>query len=208
MNEENIIKYLERHLKWINDEEGGEKADLREAYLREADLREADLREANLIGANLREANLIGANLSEADLSEADLREADLSEADLREADLSEADLREANLIGANLREANLREANLRGADLREADLRGADLRGANLNIFYGGEWIAFIDPRYIRIGCKFFTSEEWAGFSDEIISEMDSGALGYWKENKEIIMSISKKLQEKFPNKVNEKSS
>ena len=188
MNEENIIKYLERHLKWINDEEGGEKADLREAYLREADLREADLREANLIGANLREANLIWANL--------------------READLSEADLREANLIGANLREANLREANLRGADLREADLRGADLRGANLNIFYGGEWIAFIDPRYIRIGCKFFTSEEWAGFSDEIISEMDSGALGYWKENKEIIMSISKKLQEKFPNKVNEKSS
>ena len=89
---------LDLHLKWINNEEEGVRADLRWA----------DLRWANLQGDNLQEA---------------DLREADLREADLRGADLREANLREANLRGADLRVADLRGANLRWADLRGADL-------------------------------------------------------------------------------------
>ena len=99
---------LEKHLKWLKNEDGGERADLYGADLREADLYEADLREA-------------------------DLREADLYEADLRGADLRGANLREADLLGANLLGANLRGANLLGANLRGANLLGASLRGANL---------------------------------------------------------------------------
>ena len=108
MNETKLKEILEKHSKWLHDEEGGERANLCRADLREADLREADLRRADLFEANLREANL-------------------------RRADLRRADLREANLREANLREADLREANLCRADLCRADLRGADLRGANL---------------------------------------------------------------------------
>ena len=93
-----IKDIFKKHLAWLKDEDGGERADLS--------------------GANLRWADLRGANLREADLREADLRGANLRWADLREADLREADLREADLRGANLR----------GADLREADLREADL--------------------------------------------------------------------------------
>ena len=91
MDNEKLKEILERHRKWLNDEDGGERA-------------------------NLYEANLYGANLREADLREADLREADLYGANLREANLYGA-----NLYGANLREANLREANLYGANLCEA---------------------------------------------------------------------------------------
>jgi len=90
-------------------------------------------------------------------------------------------------------------------ADLSGANLSRANLIGANIKIFHGGKWIAFIDPELIRIGCKCFTSSEWDGFSDEIIDNMANGALEYWKENKEIIMLISKKLQEKFPVKETE---
>ena len=108
MEEKQLKNILELHQKWINKEPGGERANLRGAYLREADLREANLREADL-----REANLRGAYLWEANL---------------READLREADLRGAYLWKANLWEADLREADLREADLREADLREADL--------------------------------------------------------------------------------
>ena len=96
MDNEKLKEILERHRKWLNDEDGGERADLREA-----DLREANLRGANLRGANLCEANLYGA---------------DLYGANLRGANLRGADLYGANLYGADLREANLREANLRGA--------------------------------------------------------------------------------------------
>lgn len=68
MDNEKLKEILERHRKWLNDEDGGERADLcgvdlRGADLRVADLRGANLREANLRGANLRGANLYGANL-------------------------------------------------------------------------------------------------------------------------------------------------
>ena len=130
MDNEKLKETLERHRKWLDDEDGGERADLREANLCVADLREANLRGADLRGADLRGADLRGANLRVADLYGANLRGADLYGADLREADLCVADL-----YGANLRGADLRGADLRGADLRGANLRGADLYGANLRV-------------------------------------------------------------------------
>ena len=103
MTRDELIPILKKHENWLNNEEGGERANLHEANLRGADLYGADLREANLRGADLYGANL------------------------------HEANLHEANLRGVNLHEANLHEADLRGADLREANMRGADLYGANL---------------------------------------------------------------------------
>ena len=91
MDNEKLKETLERHRKWLDDEDGGERADLREANLRGADLRGADLREADLRGADLYGANLRGADLYGANLRGADLRGADLREADLRGADLREA---------------------------------------------------------------------------------------------------------------------
>jgi uncharacterized protein YjbI with pentapeptide repeats len=116
ISREELDLILEKHKKWLNNEDGGERADLRETDLRETDLR--------------------WANLSEANLSEANLSEANLSETDLRETDLRWANLRWANLSGANLRWANLSEA-----DLSEANLSRADLRWANLDysvMFFG----------------------------------------------------------------------
>ena len=75
-----IKDILEKHKKWLNSEDGGERADLRYADLRYADLRYADLRDA-------------------------DLRYADLRDADLRYADLRDADLRYADLSGAKANE-------------------------------------------------------------------------------------------------------
>ena len=63
MNQIELKEILEKHKKWLNDEEGGERA---------------DLRGANLSGANLSVSNLRGADLSRANLSGADLRGADL----------------------------------------------------------------------------------------------------------------------------------
>lgn len=88
MTSEEIKKVLDSHQKWINDEDGGERANLR--------------------WADLSCANLSGAKLSRADLREANLRLADLRWADLRGANLRLADLRGANLTRADLRWADL----------------------------------------------------------------------------------------------------
>ena len=131
MNGEEIRIVLEKHEKWLNNELGGIRADLREAplyglnlcgvNLYGADLSGADLRVAYLREANIREANIRGANLSGADLYEANLSGADRYGANLYRANLSGANLSGANLIGADLREANLIEANRYEADLRLA---------------------------------------------------------------------------------------
>ena len=128
----NLNEILEKHLKWLNDENGGERADLRGA-----DLRGADLRGANLSVANLSVANLSGANLRGANLRLADLRGTNLSGVSLYRADLSGANLRGANLSGVNLSGANLSGVNLYRADLRGANLRGTEIELMLVNKFY-----------------------------------------------------------------------
>ena len=61
MTSDKIKEILEKHRKWLTDEEGGECANLSRAKLSRANLSEADLSWANLSCANLS-----GANLSEA----------------------------------------------------------------------------------------------------------------------------------------------
>lgn len=91
MTSDKIKEILEKHRKWLTDEEGGEFADLSGADLSKADLSRADLSGANLSKANLSKADLSGANLSVANLSWANLSGANLSWADLSWADLSGA---------------------------------------------------------------------------------------------------------------------
>ena len=135
MTREELQEILDKHKKWLNNEDGGEKA---------------NLRDANLRGANLRGANLSYADLSYADLRDANLRGANLSYANLRDANLSYADLSYADLRGANLRDANLRGANLRGADLSYADLRCANLDYSCLPLWCGS-LLANMDDRQVK---------------------------------------------------------
>ena len=162
-----------------------------------ANLRGADLYGVDLDGANLRSANLYGADLRGADLRGANLRSANLYGANLRGADLYGA-----SLYGANLRSANLYGANLRGADLYGVDLDGANLRGADLDgekltksplVVTGLRYWCLISDGYMRLGCKRFTHEEWAEFSDDEIEKMDSCALEFWKQWKESLLAMCK---------------
>jgi hypothetical protein len=89
--EEELHQVIAKHKDWLDEVEGGERADLSYADLSYANLSSANLRCANLRCANLRSADLRYADLSSADLSCADLRSADLSCADLRSADLRSA---------------------------------------------------------------------------------------------------------------------
>ncbi len=139
-----LKEILEKHKKWVNGEDGGERANLRGANLCNATLCDAKLRGADLVNANLAGADLRGANLCDANLSGADLVNANLAGADLSGADL----------CVANLRGADLRGADLSGADLCVASLRGADLRGADLDYsclpLWCGSLNAHFDDRQI----------------------------------------------------------
>ena len=98
MTQEELNMILDKHEKWLNNEEGGEKADLYRA-----DLGGANLGRADLGGANLGRADLCWANLHGADLGGADLGGANLGRADLGRANLYRANLHGAYLCGADL---------------------------------------------------------------------------------------------------------
>jgi hypothetical protein len=129
---------LEKHAKWLKNNEDGcranlDSADLRDAKLNGVDLRGASLMQANLYGATLNKANLEGALLTRAKLELADLRYANLKDANLRFADLhgacvAAANLEQADLWCTNLERTDFNEANLTGADFIDAMLYGARL--------------------------------------------------------------------------------
>lgn len=124
---------------------------------------------------------------------------ANLSYANLSYASLSGANLSYANLRGVNLSYADLSGASLSGADLRGVNLSGADLSGADLKVYQSGLWTAYIQPEHIRIGCQYYRVAEWEGFSDKEISKMHIYALDYWKENKNIVLSIARSFKKEI---------
>ena len=63
ITDEELKIILEKHKKWLNVEDGGERANLCGADLSGADLSGADLRRADLRGADLRIANMIKSDL-------------------------------------------------------------------------------------------------------------------------------------------------
>lgn len=115
LTQEQLQEILDKHKRWLNDEEGGECADLKDF--------------------NLTGANLAGANLTEANLTEAKLTGAKLTQAKLTDVDLTDADLTGAKLIGAKLTGADLTRANLIGANLTGANLRGSTLNWALVSL-------------------------------------------------------------------------
>ena len=119
MNAEQLKDILNKHKKWLLNENGGERADLS------------------------------GANLSRANLSRAYLSRADLSRANLSRAYLSRTDLSGANLYGTYLSGADLSGANLSRAYLSRADLSGADLSGAKIETELLNKFLPICCPEY-----------------------------------------------------------
>jgi len=128
---------LKRHADWRARREGGERADLRGAYLSEADLREANLSRADLSGAYLSGADLRGADLREADLRGADLREAYLRGADLREARLPHFQIADGDLIGWGQKGLHIVKMRIPADAKRTASLVGRKCRA---------EWVEVLE--------------------------------------------------------------
>ena len=96
ITETELQEILKLHTKWLNNEKGGVRANLRGADFMGADFMGADLRHADFEGADLE-----GADLRHADFEGADLRHADFEGADLEGADFMVADLKHVDFEGA-----------------------------------------------------------------------------------------------------------
>ena len=118
---------------------------------------------------------------------------------------------RGGDFLGGNFRGGNFRGGNFRGGDFLGGNFRGGNFRGGN---FWGGDFLGekitrkpisiyglarpvLIVQTHLRIGCQTHPHAEWEKFSDDEISQMAEGALAFWKENKDFLLSICKHERE-----------
>ena len=78
LTQSEIGEKLQKHNRWLNGEDGGEKADLSYSDLIGSDLRHSDLRHSDLRGSDLRYSNLRYSDLRYSNLRGSDLRHSDL----------------------------------------------------------------------------------------------------------------------------------
>ena len=137
-----------------------DKADLRDADIKDATLSFVQMTSANLAAASLNNARLVGTDLSQSILCRTTLLGTDLTDAILRRVICRGADFSGSKLLrtrmhhvdaseisetqprtsfdfavckDADFRDANLESCDFKSADLENADLSRAKLRGANL---------------------------------------------------------------------------
>lgn len=138
---------LALHKKWLNEEEGGERADLHGADLNGICLDNVDFRNANLKCASFR-----GAVITNSDFRSADLYGADFRGAFLQGSDFASANLKNANFTYVNLCDADFLNADLMGADLGEADIKGVDFDYSCLPLWCGSLEAHFDDKQLKQI--------------------------------------------------------
>ena len=124
MTREALKEILAKHKLWLEEKDGGERADMWRADMWRVDMR----------GANMRRANLQYADMQDVDMRGADMRRADMQDADMQEADMRGANMQRANLQYADMRHADMHGANLEGADMHGANLEGANMRGTDID--------------------------------------------------------------------------
>ena len=98
-----LEEIINKHQIWLNDKEGGEKANLANAILGDISFRGLDLSGADFWGAYLGGADFTNANLQSADLRRANMREVTFMGSDLRGATLNPEHIYGSALEGANL---------------------------------------------------------------------------------------------------------
>ena len=95
--------------------------------------------------------------------------------------------LADADLAGADLADANLAYANLAGAEWRD----GITVTRAPIQVYGLAYPIAILDA-HMQIGCELHTFDEWDGFDDERISQMDGvNARRFWRDHKSSLMAL-----------------
>lgn len=123
---------LEKHGKWLRNEDGGEQADLAGADLSFLDLSGREINYIVIDHARFFSANLENCRMSHvfgrpADFSYANLRGAKIIDSALELSIFHRCDLRDAEIVGGCFDYANFSCADVRGTIFRECDMKGAN---------------------------------------------------------------------------------
>ena len=88
MTREGLNEILRKHKLWLDDADGGERADMQDADMQGTDMQDADMQDADMQGAKMQGANMQYANMQVANMRGANMRGAKMQGADMQGADI------------------------------------------------------------------------------------------------------------------------
>lgn len=93
MKRKEFDEMMRLHEIWLNGEDGGRRATMQGADLRNVNMNRADMR-----GVNMQRANMLHADMQYANMQCAKMQHADMRHADMRSAEMQRTDMRGANI--------------------------------------------------------------------------------------------------------------
>ena len=137
LSEQEVRLKCAKHLLWINDEDGGEKADFSNCHLKNINLYNADLNSALFEGCTIENCNLTGASLNFAKMSDAKIIDTNFSYATIDEAVFRGTKFSRCNfnqVIGyhANFAQAVMDKCDLFNARFHNSCFDGTDFKRTN----------------------------------------------------------------------------
>lgn len=133
---ENLSKILDKHIKWVEDRDKGERADLSYADLSDfndvfIDYADAPLKYINFAHANLEKLwlpdtmEMTHCNFQDADLSQTTLTNVDLRYSNFYRATIAQAYLQDAKLAVCNFKYANINSVVGNGHEIQSFSING-----------------------------------------------------------------------------------
>ena len=138
---------------------------------------------ADFRGSDFRGSNFRYSNFSDSDFSNSDFSDSNFSDSDFSNSDFSDSNFSDSDFSDSEFSDSEFSDSNFRGSKHQYKIGNMREWHSMQLDTY-----MIVFNKHILAIGCKQFKIKEWESFTDEEITDMDSGALEWWKKWKDFI--------------------
>ena len=109
---------------------------------------------------------------------------------DVRYDALGRVEWLSGTFLGGTFRGGKVQGGNFQGGNFLGGTFLDASISRRPITI-YGLTWPVYITQAGMKIGCQAHSVAVWNTLSDSEINAMAPGALAFWRQNKELILSV-----------------
>lgn len=196
ISQRTLDRMIKNHQKYLENNER-----LHQLFLIDVDLSSRNLSEVNLTNAVFIRCKLSLSNFTKSTLEGTLFSACDCKKSIFFKTNLNGAKFEYCILKFCSFNKASLENSSLIYSDLRGTSLKDVDLDTVNFRCVVGNSkeikslqihnYQISYSKNILNIGCESHPIQDWIDFSDRQINRMDAHALTFWKQYKDIILTL-----------------